>query len=245
MRDALPRSSGGIGLAPHAPFTASTALYRDAAGVAVKHDLPLTTHLAESREEMEMFRDARGALFDFMQSIGRPMDDYGRATPLAHMSREGLLDGRWIVAHLNELSDRDYELLSSAPKFHIVHCPRSHQYFGHAAFPYQRLRQLRFNISLGTDSLATNDDLSLFREMRQLSRMEPSLSPRELVEMVTIAPAKALRQETSLGRLRRGFKADLIAVACAADANEVFEEVVECDAEVPWSMVNGAKIRGG
>src|SRR5215203_5007059 len=45
---------GGIGLAPHAPFTASARLYQDCAEIAREHDLPLTTHLAESREEMEM-----------------------------------------------------------------------------------------------------------------------------------------------------------------------------------------------
>src|SRR5215210_8338097 len=62
---------GGIGLAPHAPFTASARLYRDCAEIAREHDLPLTTHLAESREEMDMFRDGRGALAEFLRSLGR------------------------------------------------------------------------------------------------------------------------------------------------------------------------------
>src|SRR5664279_4711702 len=44
---------GGVSLAPHAPFTASATLYTEASDVAARSDLPLTTHLAESREEME------------------------------------------------------------------------------------------------------------------------------------------------------------------------------------------------
>ena len=82
---------------------------------------------------MEMFRQGRGELFDFMKGIGRPMEDCGRATPLALMLDRGVLNARWLVAHLNELTEEDFQLLQVAPKFHIVHCPRSHAHFGHSS----------------------------------------------------------------------------------------------------------------
>ena len=68
-------SGGGIGLAPHALFTASPNLYRRCEEIAHRDHVLLTTHLAESREEMEMFRDGSGPLYNFMKSIGRPMGD--------------------------------------------------------------------------------------------------------------------------------------------------------------------------
>jgi cytosine/adenosine deaminase-related metal-dependent hydrolase len=71
-----PEYLGGIGLAPHAPYTASAQLYSDSSAISGKQ-LLLTTHLAESHEEMQMFRDASGPLFEFLKSIGRPMDDCG------------------------------------------------------------------------------------------------------------------------------------------------------------------------
>ena len=70
------------GLAPHALFTASKDLFRRCEEIAQQEHILLTTHLAESREEMEMFRDASGPLYEFMKSIGRPMDDCGNKTPL-------------------------------------------------------------------------------------------------------------------------------------------------------------------
>ena len=70
------------GLAPHALFTASKDLFRRCEEIAQQEQILLTTHLAESREEMEMFRDASGPLYEFMKSIGRPMDDCGNETPL-------------------------------------------------------------------------------------------------------------------------------------------------------------------
>jgi aminodeoxyfutalosine deaminase len=103
------KSAPNWGLAPHALFTASRDLYRRCEDVARREKILLTTHLAESREEMEMFRHGSGPLYEFMKSIGRPMDDCGQETPLEKFV--GRLGGtslarQWIVAHLNELAER-------------------------------------------------------------------------------------------------------------------------------------------
>ncbi len=72
--------------------------------------------------------------------------------------------------------------------------------------------RLGFNICLGTDSLASNSSLSLFAEMRELLRKEPWLSPREVLEMVTVNAAAALGQGDLFGQIRPGVHADLIAL---------------------------------
>ncbi|PYK06585.1 MAG: hypothetical protein DME67_02320, partial [Verrucomicrobia bacterium] len=76
------KSAPNWGLAPHALFTASKNLYRRCEEIALRDNILLTTHLAESREEMEMFHDASGPLYEFLKSIGRPMNDCGSKTPL-------------------------------------------------------------------------------------------------------------------------------------------------------------------
>src|SRR5438874_6057148 len=246
--DAMKRardSGGGIGLAPHALFTASANLYRRCEEIAQSENILLTTHLAESREEMSMFHDASGPLFEFLKSIGRDMSDCGHETPFAWFAKiAGARAGRelpteWIVAHLNELTARDFELLEKSKlKFHVVHSPRSHDYFGHSPFLFERLHALGFNICLGTDSLASNADLSLFAEMRALQRSEPALSPREVLEMVTGNAALALGKPQLLGRIHANRFADLIAIPCTETA-DVFEEILEFDRPVDWMMVAG------
>jgi cytosine/adenosine deaminase-related metal-dependent hydrolase len=233
------RSASNWGLAPHAPFTASAQLYEVCTSIAQRENILLTTHLAESREEMQMFRDASGPLFDFLKSIGRTMEDCGKGTPLSLFLRNQTIDGRWIIAHLNELDAGDFDLLTRATKFHIAHCPRSHTFFGHAPFALERLRALGFNICLGTDSLASNSSLSLFAEMRELLRKEASLSPRDAVEMVTVNAAGALCQGNVLGQIRPGFYADLIAIPEMSPSASLFERIVSFEATVPWIMVNG------
>ena len=229
------------GLAPHALFTASKDLFRRCEEIAQQKHILLTTHLAESREEMEMVRDASGPLYAFIKSLGRAMDDCGNETPLGLFV--GAPGGRalpqWIVAHLNELTEGDFDLLErSNSKFHIVNCPRSHNYFGHSPFAFDRLRSLGFDICLGTDSLASNESLSLFAEMRAFQRNFPRVSAEEIFRMVTVNPARALRYENVLGQIQPGFGADLIAVPCSG-STDIFEQIIACDAPVSWSMVNG------
>jgi cytosine/adenosine deaminase-related metal-dependent hydrolase len=233
--------AGGILLAPHALYTASSNLYRACSNLARRNNLLLTTHLAESSEEMEMFRDGRGPLFDFMKALGRPMEDCGRATPLALLLSREKLDERWIIAHLNELTENDFDLLARE-KFHVAHCPGSHRYFGHAAFPLNRLRSLGFNICLGTDSLASNSSLSLFDEMRGLQRIAPSLAPRDLLEMVTTNPASALGQAKSLGRVRSGYRADLISLPLSISGGDPLEQIVAFDEPMSWMLIDGQRV---
>jgi cytosine/adenosine deaminase-related metal-dependent hydrolase len=226
------------GLAPHALFTGSKNLYQrcEEAG----KDFLLTTHLAESREEMEMFRDGSGSLYEFMKSIGRNMDDCRHQTPVGlFVGARGRALSDWLVAHLNELTESDFELLEKMrTRFHVVHSPRSHDYFGHSRFPFKRLHSLGFNVCLGTDSLASNESLSLFAEMRAFQRSEPEISPKKIFEMVTVNPASALRQQNTLGRIRPGFRADLTAIPCR-EGRDLFGEIVAFDGEVDWIMVNG------
>jgi aminodeoxyfutalosine deaminase len=237
------------GLAPHAPFTASANLYRRCEAVAPL----LTTHLAESRQEMQMFRDTSGELYDFLKEIGRDMNDCDGKSPVEILLSGGspnrsepdghsrAIEGNrpCLLVHLNEISDRDFELLKkSATKNSVVHCPRSHEYFGHTAFQFRELRDIGFNVCLGTDSLASNDDLSLFAEMRAFQKEFPDVSAEKIFWMVTVNPARALGQQESLGKLSPGFLADLVALPIEGSTS-VFEQIIAFDRPVGWLMLEG------
>jgi cytosine/adenosine deaminase-related metal-dependent hydrolase len=234
------RSAENRGLAPHALFTASPNLFHRCDELAQRDEMLLTTHLAESREEMSMFHDASGALYEFVKEIGRNMSDCGGKTPLVKfVGRLGETSPPWIVAHLNELSESDFGLLArSTNRFHVVHCPRSHKYFGHSPFRFERLAGLGFNICLGTDSLASNDDLSLFAEMREFQKRFPGVSPKEILSMLTLNPARALDRQPLLGQIKPGACADLIAIPIDGGGG-IFERVLAFEGAVPWMMVAG------
>jgi aminodeoxyfutalosine deaminase len=235
---------GGFGLSPHAPYTVSPELSQMAAEVAARNKMLLTMHLAESAEEMEMFRDGRGPLFDLLQSLGRPMEDCGMGrTPLTVMLDRQTIDERWIVVHLNEVAEEDFARLERGPRFHIAHCPRSGRYFEHPPFAMRRLKELGFNICLGTDSLASNSSLSLFAEMRAVRDAHPWLSSREILEMATVNGARALDQGDTLGKIRAGSYADLIAVPVNGKSADLLEKIIAWSEPVSWMLVGGVPAR--
>src|SRR5437773_2565372 len=152
------------------------------------------------------------------------MDDCGAGkTPLAVMLEREMIDERWIFVHINELTEEDFACLENGPRFHIAHCPRSSRYFRHRPFALGRLAELGFNVCLGTDSLASNSSLSLFAEMQSVQEAHPDFASERILEMVTVNGARALDQETALGKIRPGFQADLIAVPMENGSEDVFE----------------------
>jgi aminodeoxyfutalosine deaminase len=231
----------GFGLSPHAPYTASPELYKLALECSRKFGMPITTHLSESREEFEMFLDAKGDLYEFLKRIGRTMSDCGIGTPLRHMTANGLMDGDCIIAHLNEVDTLDLELLARPEwrNLQIVHCPKSHRFLHHNRFRLEALREIGLNVSLGTDSMASNDSLNLFSEMRTARRIYPFLAPKDLLEMTTVRPARALRQEKSIGRIAPGFLADAISVPFKGGIDGAYEAILGNRNPIEWMMVNG------
>ncbi|MBX9742994.1 MAG: amidohydrolase family protein [Chthoniobacterales bacterium] len=202
-----------FGLSPHAPLTVSQDLYRRSAALTCKYHVPFCTHLAESEEEWEMFTKGSGPLFDFLKNFKREMSDCGSKTPVQSLLQNDLLPRGALLVHMNYLGAEDYKLLSSrAADFFIVHCPKTHRFFGRPPFDWKFFYDHGYRLLLGTDSLASNDSLNLFQEMQLMAATAPELAPEEILKMVTLYPAQALGMKEKLGELSVGAFADMIAI---------------------------------
>ena len=148
--------------------------------------------------------------------------------------------------HLNEWEEDDYALVAKGGDLAgltVVHCPRSHRYFRHRAFPVGRLRELDVNLCVGTDSPASNGSFSLLDELRALADSTPAFSPVELLETVTLASARALGLEGRLGCIRPGAFADLIALPCGGGTiGNIYAEIVACHRPTVWRMIHGREL---
>jgi len=219
--------SGGFGISPHAPYTVSADLFKLAGLYAQKYRMPLCTHLAESEEEVLMFSKGEGALHEFLQSIGRSMDDCGGTTPVQAVLGQGLLPQGTLLVHMNHLSDDDRDLMTrTAGEYPVIHCPRTHRFFGRERFDLGFYRNAGIPVLLGTDSLASNHDLNMFAELRAMAEDHPSLDPSELFSMVTTRPAAAIGRAGRLGELSPGALADFIAIPDPMGSEGVMERVL-------------------
>src|ERR1035441_729922 len=243
--DSLKGFRGRPGLSPHAPYSTVPKLLRLSAQAARRREWRLTTHVAESAMEFEMFARGRGEMFDWLQRSGREMSDCGLGSPVRHLERCGALSERLLAAHANYLANQDAALLAKR-NVHVVHCPRCHSYFNHDPFPLRRLVRAGVNVCLGTDSLASiykarrqSVELSLFEEMRALSRNEPSLSARKIVRMATLNGARALCMGGQIGELAEGAFADLVVLPFAGKSADIYAAVLHHQGDVAASMVAG------
>jgi cytosine/adenosine deaminase-related metal-dependent hydrolase len=243
--DRLKLSPGGAGLCPHAPYSTVPELLRLSVQAARRRRWRLTTHLAESALEFEMFVHGRGKMFEWLQRSGRDMSDCGLGSPVRHLERCGVLSGNLLAAHVNYLARGDARLLSRR-RVHVVHCPRCHFYFRHDPFPLLRLLRAGVNVCLGTDSLASvyktrrqNVELNLFEEMRALTAREPWLSARQIVRMATLNGARALGLAGRVGELSAGAFADLVALPFAGKVADIYDAVLHHAGDVAASMIDG------
>ena len=229
------------GLSPHAPYTASQELYRKAHEFCRRRGGIFTTHAAESGEEAAMFERRSGPLYELLAVLGRSPDDCGRGSSVAWLDDCGALDGA-LAVHANCLSDDDVARLARAGAT-VVHCPSSHRFYAHPAFPFERLRSAGVPVCLGTDSKASGTTLDMRAEMRDFLAAFPSLRPAGALEMATLTAAKALNRDAVTGTLGVGSRADMIAVPLADAVPDVTEAVVGGRDAVGWVMVNGKVVR--
>ncbi|MDE2680965.1 MAG: amidohydrolase family protein [Verrucomicrobiota bacterium] len=229
---------GHVGLSPHAPYTTKPDLLEACAAT----DLLMAMHLAESAEEDEMFRQGTGALYERLAGAGREMDDCGSSSPVTHAKRHGVLRDGTIGIHGNYLDDDDIRLLAEN-QVNLVHCPRSHDYFGHAPFRAEALRAAGVNLCLGTDSLATmragDAELSLFDELRSHREAFPDLDLETLLRCVTLNPARALGMAGQVGELAMDVFADLMTVPFDGPIEFALEAIVNHTGPAQRVMLNG------
>jgi cytosine/adenosine deaminase-related metal-dependent hydrolase len=220
-------------------------LLRPAAETARQRGWLLSTHVAESVEEFEMFQNARGVMFDWLARNQRDQSDCGLGSPVAHLARDGMLGENLTAIHANMLAPGDAELLGQH-RVHVVHCPRSHDYFSHPPFPRRQLAAAGVNLCLGTDSLATvrkikhqKLELNLFEEMRRLAAADKTVSPVEILRMATINGAKALGMAGQIGELSENAFADLIAIPFAGKNADIYDALLHHASTVSASMIDG------
>ena len=239
-----------VGVSPHSPYTVTPEGLKSLAMFADENLLPMSIHLAESDDEWDMFVDETGPLYDTMSSLGRVMGDCGKGTPVQHLAKAAGFSKKTLVVHANRLINADVEILQRV-RADVVHCPRSHTWFGHANFECERLAKAGVNICIGTDSLASSGGemqetgLNMFAEMQELSRNHPELPCDDLLVMATKNGATALGLGDEIGVLKEGLIANIAVIPFNDSASSVSEAIVQHSRPVTMLMIQGKRVFSG
>jgi len=204
QRSLSPRRGFLEGLSPHAPYTTSPELLASCGKLQARRSMPLAVHWAEIPEEEAWVRRGGGPLGELLE----------RRTPspegsLELLERNGLLDGRTALIHANHPEPADVERIRRSGAI-VVHCPGTHRFFGRASFPLEAYLRAGIPIALGTDSLASNEDLDMGREMQLARASLGALPASETLRWATEGGALALGLGDRVGRLEAGLDADFV-----------------------------------
>ncbi len=201
------------GLSPHAPHTLAPAFLQNIVRLARKFALPVSIHLAESAEESAFMFDSSGGISEKLYPFVH-WEDYLPAprhfTSAAYLDELGVLGAETLAVHCVQINLADAEILKKRGVTAVV-CPRSNERLVVGKAPLLLLKKLGIPLALGTDSLASNDSLSMFDEMRFLLQQFPDVvDPTDALQMATMGGAAALGFGRLLGSLEPGKKADFL-----------------------------------
>jgi 5-methylthioadenosine/S-adenosylhomocysteine deaminase len=186
------------GFGPHAPYSLPVEGYLELAELAEKYDVPLHSHLSETRWEVDVIKERYGC------------------TSTEMLQRAGALSPRLSVAHGVHLTDGDVDLLVKHG-VGLAYNPSSNMKLasGIARIPEYLMAGLM--VGLGTDSNLSNNNLDMFEEMRlgamlqKIGRGDATALPvQSVLDMATRSSASVLGIEQKVGSLEIGKQADII-----------------------------------
>lgn len=187
-----------IGLGPHAIYTSDLDQLKKVSDIASQYNMPIHIHLSETKQENE----------DCYKRYGM--------TPTEVFEKAGIFKHKTIAAHGIYLSDSDLDIIKEN-NVTIVHNPASNLKLSSGFLDLSRLIDKGINVALGTDSSASNNKLSILREMELAGLVSKLYSTRqidayEILKMATINGAKALGLEDEIGSIKENKLADLILI---------------------------------
>ena len=187
-------------IAPHAPYSVSDKAFNLINTYSEELDINIHIHLHETILEIE----------DSIEKYG--------ITPIQRLNNLGIIGPSMIAAHCVHLNERDLSILTSN-KVNIVHNPSSNMKLGSGIADVTKMLKQNLNVSLGTDSSASNNRLDIIEEMRLAAllikgktKSPELLSAVQAINMATINGAKALGLDSLIGSIEINKKADLISI---------------------------------
>jgi cytosine/adenosine deaminase-related metal-dependent hydrolase len=194
-------------IVPHAPYSVSDELWDRIISFPGNHLFSM--HNQESAEENEWFVSKTGNLHEMYQNLKINTDFFHAQgkTSLQCCLPKFLRNQQLILVHNVHTDYKDLQFAKTYKESNPIFwcfCPNANQYISRSLPPIQLFMDHNCDIVLGTDSLASNHQLSILEEMRTLKNHFRSLPLDTLLNWATINGARALQCESFLGSFEKG-----------------------------------------
>lgn len=230
-----------FGIAPHAPYSVNPKLFIELFNLAKNNNLPMSIHIAEVKEELKFLIEGKGEVINLLKELDVWEESWKSPglTPVKYLDSLGILNSNIIGIHLNYIDEEEIDILKEK-RVGVVHCSKSHNFFQREDFSIQKLINKDIVVALGTDSLASNDSLSILEEMKELKERYKNFSSNVILKLATINGAKVLGLDDKIGSIQPGKRADIIGIKLPENfSRNLYDFIVEDAKEVMLNMVDG------
>ena len=191
---------------PHAPYSVTPALF-DFINKANPDSRTISIHNSETLDELQMFQDGSGGFKGFFKGFGLTLDHFdpiGKGSiyyVLAHMDPKK----RNLFVH-NTLTTADdiTAAVEWSKNTYWASCPNANLYIENKLPYYRTFMDADAKMTLGTDSIMSNWQLSIWEEIKTIKRMQSYVPLTELLQWATINGAEALGYHKTMGSLEVG-----------------------------------------
>lgn len=203
---------------PHACYTMSPELVTAASAEGLKYGF-LSYHSEESEEEEDMLRYGRGAMWDNRKAAGMSVPPVtGESSLLYFIDRlkkvhPAPFDEHILLVHEVCMDQKGIDAVKKVMNHPFVAlCPQSNIFIHNSLPPVSLMRRNGLRITVGTDSLSSNDDLDIVRELFCLQEAFPEVEMDELLEWACLNGAEFLSKEDEYGSIESGKKPGLVVI---------------------------------
>ena len=201
---------------PHSCYTMSPQLLSASAGAGLEKGY-VSYHSQESMEEEDLIRYGSGAMYENRKRSGMSTPPVTGGSSLEYFIdrladvRKGPYDEHILLVHNVCLSQTDIDAAKKVMNnVYWAVCPLSNIFIHDALPPIPLMRDNKLNIMVGTDSLSSNDDLDMVRELYCLHGNFPDVTMNELLVWACLNGARFLSKDEILGSLTPGKKPGLV-----------------------------------
>jgi aminodeoxyfutalosine deaminase len=209
-----PASDGNYkSLVPHAPYSVSRELHRWIVEANKGEKRTISLHNQETAAEIELFHRGTGPFLDFFRNFGFSIDDFNSQGQSSLMYALHNMDPshRTLLVHNTLTQAEDVKnALAWGEEVYWATCPNANLYIENRQPNYRELLSAGAVMTLGTDSLASNWQLSIWSEIQTVLRYNSHLRLEEVLQWGTLHGAKALGMDHSLGSLKVGKKPGIL-----------------------------------
>ena len=192
---------------PHAPYSVSTKLYKKINDANAPKGITVSIHNQETQPEQDLFLKGKGDFYDFYGKFGISLESFKPNHQTSIHSALSNLNpkNRTLFVHNTLTSKADIEAAHQwSRNVFWATCPNANLYIENRLPSYQFFMDTNARVTIGTDSLTSNWQLSILEEMKTIQRFQSYISFETLLQWATLNGAQALGFEDTLGSLEIG-----------------------------------------